>query len=76
MKIRIYLILFCTVFVVGVAYASYQPHQTITQGGTKKNLITDLIVQDTLDEILYELKIMNLHLEQVTGENFTETDIE
>lgn len=75
-RLRRCLIVFILILSVGVcAYGSYQPQQLITQGGTKKNLTTDLLQQDLLEEILIELKIMNMHLREITEDKFTETDI-
>ena len=45
-----------------VSFASYQPEQLITQGGVKKSLVTDLNQEDTLDEVLTELKEIKLQL--------------
>ena len=76
-KIRMKILLvFVITLISAISYASYDPQQLVNQGGTKKSLTADLILQNTLDEILKELKIMNLHLGKITGETFTETDIE
>lgn len=70
--------IFITLFLIvtSVVWGSYNPQQIITQGGMKKSLSSDLLQQDLLEEILIELKIMNLHFKEITEDKFTEIDIE
>ena len=62
-KKRGLLIVISMVLVASVVYAAYQPQKTAKR-------------DETLERILTELKIMNIHLREVTGQNFKETDIE
>ena len=49
---------------------------TIERGGIESSLITDFEQQESLREILKRLDVIILHFEKITGEIFTETDIE
>jgi hypothetical protein len=48
---------------------------TVEVKGQDTLLISDMTVRDLLEQILIELKIMNLRDEAVTGEIVKETDI-
>ena len=46
------------------------------EGGQRKVEIVDRNVEDILDQILKELKKLNMHLSFVTDENIENTDID
>ena len=48
----------------------------VTAGGQETVVTTDLDAQQALNGILKQMKIMNIHLELITGENVKKTEVE
>jgi hypothetical protein len=52
------------------------PNPEITEGGQRKTVVTEPEIRELLEQILEQQKIMNLHLQSMTGEEFDESDLE
>jgi uncharacterized FlaG/YvyC family protein len=55
---------------------TYQPHPVQEEGGQKEGRVSDDNVQELLNEVLKQLKIMNLHLAFVTDTYIGKQEIE
>lgn len=55
---------------------TYQPTPQKTEGGQREAIVSDDNSQIILEQILKELKKMNIHLQLMTGENITNKETE
>jgi len=54
---------------------SHFPVPKIDESGVSKVKVSDFSTRDVLDQILGELKKMNVHLESITDENIEAEDL-
>jgi len=54
---------------------AYQPQPITTSGGQQKVQVTDTDTKELFEQVLAELKKMNMHLQQITDENIEEGDL-
>jgi len=47
----------------------------VTVGGEKKTSVVDVNLTDLMSEILAQLRVMNAHLEKMSGEHFDESEV-
>jgi len=79
MKKRHYIFLFLLIATVAFGNQGAPPSFPIApqiRGGTLQSVVVDRESVSVQNEILTEMKIFNLYMSKVTGETFTETDIE
>lgn len=54
---------------------SFEEEKTIVEGGESKLAVTDVNATQIFQDILLELKIMNIHLSSMTGMCVTDKEI-
>lgn len=55
---------------------TYNPPPIVEEGGKKETQVSDDNVQNLLNAILKELKILNLHMSLITDEDIKKEDVE
>ena len=55
---------------------TYQPEPIVEEGGQKKVVEQDKNIEELLAEILVELKLIRMHMEQITCERINSNDID
>ena len=55
---------------------SYMPSPIKTEGQTKKVVVADDNLYSLMNQVLKELKKMNIHLELITEENVKNTEVD
>lgn len=71
-------ILLVILIATGLAFTSPPnfPQQLQLRGDEIQSVFVDREAVDLQKEILNELKVLNIYMSKITGENFKETDIE
>ena len=54
---------------------TYIPMPVVTEGGEQKVKIADIVSRGLLEQVLFQLRIMNVHLQEMTGEDVKESDV-